>query len=80
MDFTRYPELKAAGQIKLTRVDSKTVIISEEQYDVATGNQIESQITPANETSAVSLMKQRNNLQKQLDGIDAFLEDYNAVP
>lgn len=80
MDFTRYPELKVAGRIKLTRVDSKTVIISEEKFDQATGEQIESQVTPANQTSVDSLTKQKDQLQIQIDGLDAFLTDYAAVP
>jgi hypothetical protein len=80
MDFTRYPELKADGRITLTRVDSKTIIVAEERYDQASGDQIESQITPATQTSINSLEKQKDELQEKIDGINAFLTDYAAVP
>lgn len=88
MDFTRYPELKKEGTIELRPITegSPEVLIIKKKWDGDTGKTLSNETIIANQVTAKSLNdkkeqmeKQIAQVQKQIAGVEAFLEDYKKL-
>lgn len=77
MQIKLYEELKTKGAVKVVRLTEKTAAFVINRFDPATGLRVD----PAVEQIDIGeMITMRDNAQKQLDGLNAALDDINAAP
>lgn len=75
MELRRYIELKEKGIISLHKVGSKIVVVKE-KWDPETGKNLSADILPVD---IESINKQKDELQLQLNALNNFLADIEAI-